>query len=207
MGGELDSDRVVLLDLDGTVAEPERRIADILLSRGRTLRPRQRRRMRHDYPARALLSDADRTTPSQEEIFEIVSAPGFYRDLPLMGGSEEGWRRIRNFGCRAVFCSVPLAANPECEAEKREWITRYFGTLAAEQALIVRDKTLCDGMALVDDSPAVTGARAPTWRHILYTQPYNLHVATDLRLRRLNDPALEHLLHRAARLSRCGHTV
>jgi hypothetical protein len=38
------------------------------------------------------------------------------------------------------------------------------------------DKTLIDGDVLVDDRPTVTGTRSPTWRRVIFDQPYDRNV-------------------------------
>lgn len=129
--------------------------------------------------------------PEHEELVKSISDEvGFFENLPIIDGAKEGWDMLIEAGYDPRVCSSPLSTHPNCEQEKRNWLEKYFGTKVAGEALIVKDKTLYSGLALIDDKPKITGRGTPTWQQILFTQPYNKKVETDYRLNGWGDERL-----------------
>ena len=75
-----------------------------------------------------------------------------------------------------------LCSLEKCKPEKFAWVEEHLGSKWASRIIMTRDKTLVHGDVLIDDKPNIVGVRAPTWKHILYDQPYNQHCADQERL-------------------------
>lgn len=102
----------------------------------------------------------------------VYRAEGFFRDLPPIPGALEAVREMLAEGIDVRICTAPVSTG-HCLAEKFEWVERYLGREAARKMILAKDKTLVRGDVLIDDAPAITGARAPEWRHIVFDQTYN----------------------------------
>lgn len=97
-----------------------------------------------------------------------------YSALELMPGAVRALHAVREAGADVNVCTAPTLDNPNCEAGKKAAIIRDFGHEVAERTFIMRDKTYALGDILIDDKPAVTGRRTPTWEHVRYAQLYNV---------------------------------
>lgn len=122
----------------------------------------------------------------------------FFRDLPPISGAIEGWQRVKDLGYEPRICSSPLHTNEWCKDEKIDWIKRWLGGDAAETAIIDKFKENHDGIALIDDRPVINNSEIATWKHIIFDQPYNQSVDTDLRLMNWQDNNLEELLRQVS---------
>ncbi len=118
----------------------------------------------------------------QPLIEEIYLSQGFYLGLPVIEGSLEALSELVSRGDDVHICTSPLSKNPFCVQEKYDWVKTHLGKDWVDRVLIRKDKTLEGGNFLIDDKPDVTGSQIPTWEHILYSQPYNLHVNSKRRM-------------------------
>lgn len=76
-------------------------------------------------------------------------------------------------GISVLICTAPHVENRSCHSDKSEWIMQKLGKDWAKQALMVRDKTLVQGLVLIDDKPIITGLLTPTWQHVIFDASYN----------------------------------
>ena len=168
---------LILVDQDGVLADFEHRLSQTWQQATPThehpgVAPHERRHFcaKDDYPER--LRDA---------VQRIYTAPGFFRNLPPIDGALDALQAMLARGHDVRICTSPLTLYQNCVGEKYEWVDRHLGAEWVARMVVTKDKTLVHGDILIDDKPHVTGARTPTWQHVVYDQPYNQQ-APGLRL-------------------------
>ena len=162
---------LLLIDQDNVLSDFETGFRLEWSARGHAfpaLLPEQRKdfHLLNDYPAHLA-----------GEVEAIYNTPGFFSGLPPVPGAIAGIRAMLEAGHEVRICTSPLIKYRHCVTEKYEWVERHLGADFVPLVILTRDKTLVHGDILVDDKPEITGARTPSWRHVLYDQPYNRHVA------------------------------
>uniref|UniRef100_A0A7S0FI16 Uncharacterized protein n=1 Tax=Pyrodinium bahamense TaxID=73915 RepID=A0A7S0FI16_9DINO len=181
-GGEAcELPRTVLVDMDGVLCDFE---AQFL------------RRWRDAHPEAAWLPEAQRRThyvdkdPSgvydTERSHAIITSPGFYETMPPMEGAIEALSQMEATGSiRTCICTAPFGTSEvaaRCEAEKRVWVEANLGKewLTPWKFVCVKDKTAVPGDLLIDDKPEPSthwrheAAESPSWKHVVFTQPFNV---------------------------------
>lgn len=109
-----------------------------------------------------------------QQAADVVNHPTIFLDLPPIEGAVDGVKLLQNSTDREVFfLSAPHVTNFNSYNQKAEWIERHFGSEWVKRLMLVRDKTLVDGVVLIDDKPDPLGKYAAKWEHILYNQCYN----------------------------------
>jgi 5'-nucleotidase len=125
----------------------------------------------------------DRRYPAM--IDELVSDAEFFLSMPVVSGARRAVQQMRDDGLEVFFCSSPRPTAPATAAGKLEWVRENFGDYFLHRTILTQDKTLIHGDVLVDDKPAITGAKLhPSWRHILWDMPHNREVIGNLRMKR-----------------------
>jgi 5'-nucleotidase len=185
------SDDVVLVDMDGVLADFDAAVLDRL--------PPSIARV-----ARANFSIADDYPGHVAHVELITSHPDFFLDLPLVDNALQGWQRLIDAGYHPRICSAPLRRNKQAAQSKLAWLRRHFvphfGERVVSEAIIDKDKYRYAGLALIDDRPEVdTHDGRATWRHIVFDRPYNQRSSAALRIRGWGDPDLEATLETARR--------
>lgn len=180
----------VLVDLDGVIFDFNRRVAEIV-----------RQEFPHITVPRTLNQffyfEDNFPEHVRPTIREITARRGFFASFKLIEGALSGWQRIFDAGLQPTVCSSPLKNNPTCREEKISAVERHFGRQAADQAIITRDKHLCDGIILIDDRGKLHGVNQAAWVHGVFDYPHNRDTQSDYRIRGWNDPKLEDTLLRA----------
>lgn len=179
---------IVLIDMDGVLADFDGATIAHLQSPGVNIptRPRKNFYYRDDYDDRDHINTINTLHTSQY----------FFRNLPLVEGALEGWRRVEELGYQPRICSSPLHSNEWCVEEKLAWIEQHFGEAVMRDAIIDSNKELYDGIALIDDRPILKNTAQATWQHIVFDTSYNQDTPTTLRLQGWDDPNLPELLAR-----------
>jgi 5'-nucleotidase len=156
----------ILLDLDGVVTNWGKKYDELLDKLNYDTIPRTSELRQYN-----LMHDM---MPTQRwEINDVMDTPGFYRYLEPIEGAVGGVLDLWELGHEIFFVTRPWAGNPACATEKTEWVAEHFGQWGVERLIITYDKTLVSGDILVDDKPNVSGIQQPTWKQILFAQPYN----------------------------------
>lgn len=163
---------LILIDQDGVLADFDRGFYNAWQASGHTypaIKPQHRRNfyVKDDYPK-----------DIQADAVDIITAKGFFRDLPAITGAVESLNQLLTLGHDVRICTSPLNIYKNCVQEKYEWVEQHLGLDFIARMIVTKDKTVVHGDVLIDDKPIVTGSRIPAWQHIVYDQPYNRHVDT-----------------------------
>jgi 5'-nucleotidase len=117
-----------------------------------------------------------------DKIRAVYSAPGFYRQLPIIPGAKEALTQLTEKGHNLRICTSPLTEYKNCVLEKYQWVEENLGSSFIKRIIVTKDKTLIRGDLLIDDNPTITGVYSPVWEHILFDKPYNRAPKHDKRL-------------------------
>ena len=110
-------------------------------------------------------------------IDEIMTAPYFYENLPLVRGAQAGIAFLVNQGHKVTFVSSPYLDNPTCASDKLDWVRRHFGRQMATETILTGDKTSVRGDILIDDRPSISGRFEPEWQHVVFGDYRYNHVS------------------------------
>ena len=115
------------------------------------------------------------------EQLKMVSAPGFFRYLPVMEGSQEGLRKIND---RHKIIIVSLATEfPYSLTDKQLWLNENFPFISWRQVVFCGDKQVINADTMIDDHMKnLDNFRGET---IMFSQPHNLLIR-GTRHRRVN---------------------
>lgn len=127
-------------------------------------------------------------TDNIDEIFHdkvrtIYRSAGFFRNLKPIPGAVEAIKHLTELGHEVFICTAPISVFENCVLEKYLWVEEHLGREWTKRLILTKDKTLIKGDILIDDKPEITGAAQPSWKQILYDQPYNRQITN---LKRLN---------------------
>lgn len=166
----------ILIDMDGVLADFEKGFLDSY---------------RRTHPDKPFIPLTDRTSfyirdQYPQEVRDLVegvyTTSGFYRTLPLVGGSVNALHEMVLRGHNVNVCTAPLFSNPTCLQDKFDWMLEHFGKDLTKKMIITEDKTIINANILIDDRPEINGVQSPSWEHVLYSQPYNLGTKSKKRL-------------------------
>lgn len=117
----------------------------------------------------------------QSLVESIRIQEGFFRRLPEIPGAREGLETLqREHDVRIV--TAPTWEWVRCVPEKYSWVDEHLGRSWTERLILTRDKTYIQGDVLIDDSMNIQGQCEPTWRHLVFKQPYNQSVNGAIRI-------------------------
>jgi 5'-nucleotidase len=116
----------------------------------------------------------------KQQAMTIINDPEIFRSLKPIKDSIKGLQELRSKarlkGFEVFICSAPYKGGDKSSySVKAEWIHTYLGYDWLDYLILARDKTICDGLVLIDDKPEPMGAYKPAWKHIVFSQPYNVN--------------------------------
>lgn len=166
---------IILVDQDGPLAMFEEKFEQIWRAR---------------HPQHPFVESSQRTSFNIEadyediyhnDIYAIMDEPGFFRELDPVPGAIEGMKLLNElFPGHVYICTKPAKDNPTCASDKMWWVEHHLGREWLKKMIITPDKKIVRGDYLIDDRYDIDGLVEPTWEHLLYTTPVNLH-HTDVR--------------------------
>ena len=168
-----DRPPVVLVDMDGTIADFDSRAYALMAARHPDVAmPVYKQR---EFPLSRGLPAAQR--PLLEVLFK---EEGFFREMQPIEGAVAALNEMVAAGIDVRLCSSPLSSSPCCVMEKVEWAVAHLGKSWVDRIILTRDKTLVRGDILLDDAPQAKGSSLePVWEHVYFDQPYNRPGASD----------------------------
>jgi 5'(3')-deoxyribonucleotidase len=99
-----------------------------------------------------------------------VSAPGFFRNLPVMHGSREGLKHLNDY---YKIILVSLATEfPYCLTDKQLWLHDNFPFIGWQQIVFCGDKNIIDADIMIDDH--LKNLDHFKGQTIMFTQPPNM---------------------------------
>lgn len=106
---------------------------------------------------------------------KILDHPSIFHETEALGDYKTAFERIEEETHRQIFiCSFPSLGNPQCVEAKYKKITERLGKKWTERLILTRDKSVVNGVVLVDDRPdPAHGTHEPEWQHVVFDQPWN----------------------------------
>ena len=162
----------ILVDMDGVIANLELQFLNDWMAK---------------YPFRIAIPLEQRTHFNLEtdyskeyssDIYDIIHAKGFFRCMPVIEGSVSSLKEMLEMDLDPVICTSPLSDSTTCAMEKMEFIEEHLGSDWIRRVIISKDKTMIKGSHLIDDI-VHTGRHTPSWKHMLFNQPYNANTTGD----------------------------
>lgn len=112
----------------------------------------------------------------RQRLRDIIDAPGWYRDLPVTPGAQEGMARLAaDDRFEVVIATKPQESNSTCRDDKAAWLADHFGREWVSRLFVVPDKSLVRGDLLLDDAPKLEWLPLATWRPVIFPAPFNQH--------------------------------
>jgi 5'-nucleotidase len=173
------SPATILVDMDGTFVDWDKgfrkrweAISDV---------PIERERSYYMEQCVALGESEERL-----QALDIITYPGFFRDLTPMDGALQALLEMESEGLKVLLVTNVVKGSSTCAQDKIQWIKHWLGERWLDRLVICQDKTKIRGDLLIDDKPfieqdSVTRSTA-VWKQVVFTAPYNKH----LELPRLN---------------------
>jgi 5'(3')-deoxyribonucleotidase len=188
-------DHIVLVDMDGVVADYEERNNEII---------------REHFPDVPIVENRaefyfedtyEQYSGVADTLYDAIRKPGFFRSFPVVEGAIDGFAHMLESGIQPVICSSPAKDHPTVVSEKKGWLEEHFvpvfGWWVLDMAIFDRDKSAYDAFAAIDDRPTMRNSRWARWQHVVFSQPYNASVDAKYRLNGWNDPHLDEVLSHA----------
>jgi 5'-nucleotidase len=129
---------------------------------------------------------AERTPDELQIIAEVMNTMDYAALRPIRG-AKTALRAMLRAGHDVRIVTSPWPSNPRCASSKLDWVRDHLGQAWVKRTILTMDKTFVRGDYLIDDKPQVTGAMTPTWKHIHFTQPYNINEAAHGRINIWNE--------------------
>jgi 5'(3')-deoxyribonucleotidase len=148
----------ILVDMDGVLADVYHRFKEL-----------------HHLETGTVLSDA---VPN---VYNWVTAPGFFRHLPLIEGSRKGLEML-NKTYHVVVVSM-ATEYPNCLTDKQLWLEENYPFISWKQVVLCGDKSLIHGDLMIDDH--LKNLDYFSGETFIFSQPHNLRL-TGTRHRRVH---------------------
>jgi len=174
---------IVLVDMDGTIADFDQRALQLM---------KQRHGKAFDVEHSTLKSfpfAANFDASYKRPISSMLSEENFFRSFQPIDGAIQALKEMQaHESIEVFFCTAPIRANPFCASEKMEWIREHLGDDWVARIIITSDKSLVRGDILIDDAPQAKGdSLEPVWEQVWFRQPYNIGLSGKRHLKRWSE--------------------
>lgn len=104
--------------------------------------------------------------------------PGFWESLPPYPGAVEYVLSLHSRGYQIYIATTPFPSD-NCAWEKKLWVEEHLPFLHYSRLVLVHDKHILQGDALIDDKPEnLDGFMG---KRILFNQPWNVNLNGKLK--------------------------
>lgn len=186
--------KVVLVDMDNTIADFDGRALEVLKERHPEI-----------TVSRSDLTKFPFAANFPAELKPAINAmfleQGFFRSFAPISGAIDALKAMQaEEGIELFLCTAPIARSCYCQQEKVEWVREHLdgsddGAGAKRQRttdqtrtwvqrmVVTSDKSLVRGDLLIDDAPAAKVENfEPSWEHVWLTQPFNASLSGKRRI-------------------------
>ena len=158
---------VLLLDMDGPIADFDQAFFDMCQTRGYeldigSLDDPNRKRFMTDNMVHSVQRKAARIA---------VDTRHWFKYLPVTPGAQEGIHTLEEH-FDVWVCTKPLEVNPYCRDDKAAWLRRHFPQLE-KKLIIAPDKSLVNGAVLLDDAPKLEWLHRALWEPVVFRSGFN----------------------------------
>lgn len=158
---------LLLMDQDGPLAAFDDLFYERVVERGWQLDVSSPAEQVHRYFSDHIVDEIERA-----ESRRMTEEPGWFRELPVVPGSQEGVARLMEAGVDIWICTKPMEGNPTCASDKYEWVAEHFPDLA-KRVIVTPNKGLVVGDVLLDDAPLSDWFPYACWTPVIYECGYN----------------------------------
>lgn len=120
--------------------------------------------------------DIDGFVPSDlmKEFLYVLNHPSIFHETEAIGDYKTAFEQLEEETGRKVFiCTFPSLENPGCIEGKMKKVKDRLGKKWLDRLILTKDKSVVNGVVLVDDKPTPAGEHTPSWEHIVFDQPWN----------------------------------
>jgi 5'-nucleotidase len=117
-------------------------------------------------------------TAVQGAVNQDIRSPGFCTDLPVLPGSQEGVRALREV-VDILWVTTPLDGSPTWCGERLEWLKQHF-QVDPKDVIFTHQKQRVRGNALCDDNPE--NLKGFPGVQLLWDKPYNREAKDHIRI-------------------------
>lgn len=158
---------IILVDQDGPLADFDRQFFQVCREQGWEL-DATLETQRHRYATDHILNKQERAAARAY----VNSHPRWFHDLPVVAGAKEGLAQLAE-RYEVWICTKPLEANKACRDGKAEWVRRHLGEEWERRLIITPDKSLVNGVILLDDAPNPEWFDRAAWKPVVFRTPWN----------------------------------
>lgn len=103
-----------------------------------------------------------------DKIYEIIMRDGFYADLDIISGAQEGVKALQEMDYNICIAS---ASPKSAYTDKHNWIKKHFPTINTDNIIFTKNKSLVKADLLLDDG--IHNLESFTGFKVLFTNPWN----------------------------------
>lgn len=173
---------VILLDIDGVLANMEKSVFQIYQNENpklRYIKDNEREGMIAQIQYRKEVGQE-----SGDIIDEIINRPNLFVNFEPF---DDAIKTVKRFFTepeliskyKIYFCTSPHYGHETCASEKVLWIRKHFGLPQTKSLIITNDKTIISADVLIDDNQTIKGFHTdePKFkRHILMRANHNQNI-------------------------------
>lgn len=157
----------MLLDQDGPLAAWDRHFWNLCVAEGIEFDIAD-----PDLSAHRYITEHIPNPDHLERAKALHRSPGFYADIPVVPGAQEGVEALLDYNINVWICTKPSFWNSQCESGKRAWIFEHFPALS-QRFHISLHKGMVFGDVLLDDAHVREWIDVARWSPVVYRTRYN----------------------------------